>query len=266
MRSCSAALDARPLVVDRVAELLRLARDLDEHLAAVRRELHRVRDDVRERLTELARIGHHGPAAGVLHRDVQARVLDHRPQLGHHVVGELVRIHRPLEDRRLARLEAREVGEVVDDAGEARHRLDHRVDDALLLRRHRPELVRGEDPQVPRERRERRRELVREVVHERALQLVELDEPRVGAARAGERRFEVRRHHAGEHAPPLPLALLGQPLALALEVLRAAPRPGVRPRSPARRTRRHRRRSRRRARRASRRRRRSARSRGPSHA
>ena len=48
--------DARALVVDREAELARLAGHLDEHLAAVRRELHRVLDDVRDRLAELPRV------------------------------------------------------------------------------------------------------------------------------------------------------------------------------------------------------------------
>src|SRR6266498_3996289 len=127
---------------------------------------------------------------------VEPRLPHRRPQLLHDVVGEAVRLDVTVDERRLAHLEAREVGQVVHDAGEPRHRLDHRLHDPLLLRRQGAELPRRQDAEVARERRERGRELVREVVHERAAQPVELlDAPR-GALLAGERRLEPRRHGA----------------------------------------------------------------------
>ena len=178
------------LIVDLEIEPRRVARHAQQHVASVRAELDCVVDQIPDRLLQLALVAppgrrmvdsqfEHDPARLRL----QLLLVDDRAR-------HRLRLERVAVDGVPAALQRGEIDQVVDGAREPLRRHRHRLDDLLLRLAQRARLPGLENLQVAGDRRQRRRQLVREVLHELGLAAGGGAQARVGGGQFAHRRFQ----------------------------------------------------------------------------
>src|SRR6266850_568196 len=182
---------ALALVVDLEHEPLRVSAHAQQHEAAVRAELDGVVGDVRQGLLQLPLVAPAGGGERVGHQlDGDAARLGLWLLLVDHRLGGGDRIEVVAVDRVAAALQRGEVDQVVDGAREALRRGLHRLEDLALRVAERTGLLRAEDLEVAGDGRERRGELVREVLHELRLAPRARAQPRVRGGQLADGRFQ----------------------------------------------------------------------------